>query len=490
MSIGRRRFDYTSYYEGEKPGEVVTGNRLCIERLVFTCLLFLLVTGCRVSQQPTLPDSYPSALTSKLDQVIPQWMCSLEVPGVGIALIVDREIVWTQAYGYADLENQQEVTTDSIFRVESISKSLTAWGIMHLVEQGLLDLDKPVHTYLTGWTFPEAIIPTQQVTVRRLLSHNAGLTLGTIGNEYAPEDNIPSLEDDLSQETSFYAEPGSGFSYTNTGYNLLELIIEQASGQDFSDFMLEEVLKPLSMHSATFEWSEALRHQMTTGYDLKGNPVQVYMYPAKASGGLFATVNDIAQFVTAGMRGNYYQNTGVLSQESLRKIQSPQVPIAGIYAVVADDYGFGHFIESLPGNQKAAWHGGQGHGWMSHFHIIPETGDGIVILTNSQRSWPLIARILSEWSTWRGIGAVKMSRITYANYVLEIFTLLIFALSGYLLFGWARNLSSRKVKLEPFARQSIGARIFQAVSGGGILAGLLWSAVSAIPDDNRHLSCH
>lgn len=96
----------------------------------------------------------------------------------------------------------------------------------------------------------------------------------------------------------------------------------------------------------------------------------------------------------------------------------PQVSIPGIFGVVAESYGFGHFLETLPDGQRAVWHGGQGHGWMTHFHSIPAAGSGIVILTNSQRSWPFVSAILKDWSGWLGFGLVDFSKIYFAQFAM------------------------------------------------------------------------
>src|SRR5690606_26332007 len=119
-----------------------------------------------------------------------------------------------------------------------------------------------------------------------------------------------------------------------------------------------------------------------TGYDLRGAPVPPYVYPVRASGGLLATVDDVARFVAASMTTPGARTSPVLAIESVHQLHVPRVRIAGLYWFVADAYGAGHFTEELRDGRLAVWHGGQGHGWMSHFHAVPEAGDGIVILTN------------------------------------------------------------------------------------------------------------
>ena len=136
-----------------------------------------------------------------------------------------------------------------------------------------------------------------------------------------------------------------------------------------------------------------------------------YIYPEKASGGLFATAGDIALFAVAEMKGN-----PVLSTEHIELMYSPYSNKIGVYGMVFDGYGFGHYIETLPNGLRSVSHGGQGNGIMTHFQAVPETGDAIVILTNSQRSWPFIAYLLSAWAQWRAFPSVGMGRIIWGHY--------------------------------------------------------------------------
>ena len=197
--------------------------------------------------------------TDHLDERIPALMKDYDIPGVNIALVKRGKTVWLKAYGYADLEHNRKMTLDAVCRVESISKSVTALGVIRLVEQGLIGLDDPVQRYLGNWKLPDSEYDKDEITVRKLLSHNAGMPLGAIGPEveYAPLSPMPSLREFLTQEARLVRQPGSGFSYSNTGFNLLELLIEEVSGRKFAYYMMEEVLIPLGMRHSDFCWNEA-----------------------------------------------------------------------------------------------------------------------------------------------------------------------------------------------------------------------------------------
>ena len=348
-----------------------------------------------------------------MGESIPAMMKLYGIPGCNIALVQDNEVVWTEGYGYADVASGRALTVDTPMSVQSITKSVTAWGIMRLGENGLIDLDAPVSQYLKSWQFPLSDYPTEKITVRQLLSHTSGMPLGDFTDIYSPGEVMPSNRDVMTGEAVLMREPGTVFWYSNTGYNLLEILIEEVTGQSFSDYIRTEVLLPLGMESATFDIDKAVTPYPPTGYNLKGEPVPVYLYPSKASGGLFATAHDIARFAASGMQEN-----PVLSIESFNRMYQPESYKIGIYGLIFDAYGFGHYIEKLPNGMLSVSHGGQGNGIMTHLQAVPETGDAIVLLTNSQRSWPFIAYVLSDWAQWRGFPSVGMGRIIWGHYVL------------------------------------------------------------------------
>lgn len=456
-----------------KPSKSVYRWGLLIALLL---LWSILSVGC--AKQSISSHNSLEEFTAYFDERIPRWMDRYQVPGVGIALIVDGKLAWTGAYGYADVDNQRTMTVDAVCRAESISKSVTAWGVMNLVEQGLIDLDAPIQRYLKDWQLPDSEYDDRSVTVRMLLSGSAGMPLGPIGEsvEYEPNSEMPSLRDYLDDEAILVQEPGSSFMYSNVGFNLLELIIEEVTGQAFSEYMKDEVLTPLGMENAYFSWEDAFVGAIPNGYEFEGTEVAPYVYPVLASGGLIASLPDIGRFAAAGMPDFSNSGEAVLEPESIRLLYLPQVEIPGLFGLVADAYGFGHFIEILPGGQKSVWHGGQGHGWMTHFQIIPKKGDGIVILTNSERSWPLFAEVLTDWAAWRGFGSVKFGRIIHATHTVQILVGVVGAVAVWLLYRLISGILTGDRKFAPLGRESRTTRLLSGISGLAILLAIGWCA--------------
>jgi CubicO group peptidase (beta-lactamase class C family) len=438
--------------------------------------LLLALAGCvGCAREAVEPGAPLDAFVDRLDHRIPQLMERYEVPGVAVAVLRGGEVAWSAAYGYADEQEGRPMTVDAVFRAESISKAVTAWGVMRLVEQGRIGLDDRVQDHLGEWKLPDSGYDEDEVTIRRLLSNSAGMPLGTVGPavQYAPKSDMPALRDYLAHEAHLEREPGSAYSYSNVGFNLLELVIEEVTGRPFAEYMADEVLLPLGMRSSSFAWNPAVARRVATGYDLRGRAVPAYLYPASASGDLFTTAGDLARFVSAGM--GVAGGRGVLGREEIRALQSPQVAVSGIFALVADSYGFGHFLDERPGGPRVLWVGGQGNGWMADFHAVPESGDAIVILTNSQRSWPLMSHVLIEWARWSGVGPVKWARIAYGVAALWVIVGIVVVAVLWQAGRLGRGLRRGERQWAPLSRERMVRRLLQAGAATGMIVLLAWS---------------
>lgn len=428
----------------------------------FICIIIVLLTGSLQIKRDMSAHAPLKDFQKHLESRIPALMKLYRIPGCNIALVLDSKIVWTQAFGYADMESGRKMTTDTPMSVQSITKSVTAWGVMKLVEKGLIDLDTSLSIYLKSWQLPHSDFPVEKVTIRRLLNHTAGMPLGDFTDVYSPGEKMPSLQEKLTQEAILSQEPGRGFSYSNVGYHLLELLIEEVTGNKYSDFIRSEIFLPLKMGTATFEVDKDMEPFPPVGYDLSCKPVPVYLYPEKASGGLFSTAEDIARFVLTGMKEN-----PVLKSRTIAQMYSSEVDKIGIYNLVFEAYGLGYYIETLPNGLLSISHGGQGNGIMTHFQAVPETGDAIVILTNSQRSWPFIAYLLSDWAHWRSFPSVGMGRIIWGQYGLSAIIGMI--VSAGLLIGLKLVLARQKPKR--YRRW-----LFQFIIAILLLGTLIWCA--------------
>ncbi|TVR67493.1 MAG: class A beta-lactamase-related serine hydrolase [Spirochaetaceae bacterium] len=376
-------------------------------------LLLSGVSSSTLRNRTGAPGGVPD-LIRHLEDTVPTLKQRYDVPGVAVLLVRSGEVVWRKSFGHACRESGEALAGNHLLMTHSISKSVTARGIVQLAREGAIDLDTPVREYLGP-------VPYGEVTVRQLLSNSSGLPLGPIGLHYPPGSAVPEtaayLADLSGSAVSPRHTPGEQFEYSNTGFAVLELVVQEAAGLSFADYMRDTVLRPLGMKDSAFVREPDLAGRVPFGYDLRGAPVAPYLYPSQAPGGLFATLEDLGRFLAESVI------------DPIEELYEPNVAISGIFRAVADSYGLGHFLETLPGGERAVFHGGQGLGWMTHFHILPDRGEGIVIITNSQRSWPLIAILLRDWSVWTGAGPVGMSRILLATRILGVVIVLL-ALAG------------------------------------------------------------
>jgi len=299
------------------------------------------------------------------------------------------------------------VDRDSVFQVASLSKWITAWGVMTLVDAGRIALDTPVSSYLTRWQLPGGPFGTDGVTVRRLLSHTAGLSDGLGYGGFAPGDRIQTLEESLelaadrmprtSGAVVVGREPGSRWQYSGGGYALLQLLVEEVTGETFESYMQRAVLGPLEMRDSTFDWTRAERAKLAESYDADSKLAPQRHYTAVAAASLYTTASDLARFVRAQLAGPDGEPVGrsVLAPSTVEQMWKPEATVLGrdawglgaiLYARNAD----GRFVVGHDGNNLPAIN--------TAVRLDPDTGGGIVVLSTGTPN--LATTIAGEWVFW------------------------------------------------------------------------------------------
>jgi len=367
-------------------------------RLLAAALL-LVLTGCSekglLDVQASAPD--PASFPEHLRQTLPATLASEGISGVAVALVEEGEVTWQQGFGFADEAEQVPIDPRAtVFQVASLSKSVVAWGVQRLAQSGRLDLDAPIEDYLTRWQFPESHWDASEVTARRLLQHTGGTNIhGYFG--FDPSESVPTVVESLNGDTKglggvrLLAQPGTRWQYSGGGYTVLQLLIEEVTGQPFAEYMEEMVLRPLRMEDSSFEWSPDLRPRTATPFSVFNRPIPNYLYSSKASAGLYSTVSDFARFAAAGMDGvAEARGRGVLTEASVDALYEPQDP--------SRFYGLGHQLYTLADGRVVVGHAGLNRGWRSFWLADPEGGRGIVILSNSQADYDLPAQTACVWT--------------------------------------------------------------------------------------------
>jgi CubicO group peptidase (beta-lactamase class C family) len=387
-----------------------------ILRVLILLVLAVLASRPAAAQAPaSAPPPDARTLAAALDSVVPAWLAELRVPGAAVAVIQDGRVVLMRGYGYADLERRVPVTTRTGFSTGSISKALTAWGVMRLVEQGRLELDAPVERYLTRWHLPpSAEFDVAGVTVRRLLSHTAGLSVSGYRGWDDP-DSVPSLEASLSGRTNgagavrVVARPGTAWTYSGGGYTLLQLLIEEVTGRTFADYMRDEVLRPLGMTSSSFALTPEVLAASSLAYDELGEEMGTPRFAEQAAAGMHTTVEDLARFALALLPAAEH---GVLRPASIDSMLVPAPATEG-------RWGLGHAFSDFPDGVKRVGHDGGNRGWQASVWAGRDTRDGIVVLTNASDGWNVGNQVFAEWMAWKRGGVRVPIRASAATAILN-----------------------------------------------------------------------
>jgi CubicO group peptidase (beta-lactamase class C family) len=326
-------------------------------------------------------------------------MLSSEPHGdLAIALVSKGEVADEHYIGLVGAVNRE-----TVFPVASMSKWVTAVGVMQLAHEGAIDLDAPVARYLTRWRLPASPFDLNGVTVRRLLSHTAGLTDGLGFGDYRLDEPLPSLEESLraprastGQPTAITVgyEPGSRWQYSGGGYLLLQLLIEEVARQPFDALMQRAVLDPLELSCSSFESTPP-----STGaaaYDAAGQPAPRYQYAAAGATGFSTCARDMIRWVQAHVRRG---PTTPFDPHMLSRMREPHGRQFG-----ADIWGLGTMLYApTPGGAFVYGHDGQNEPAINAaVRINPDAGDAIVVLTSGGRR--LATRLASEWTYWQTGG--------------------------------------------------------------------------------------
>jgi CubicO group peptidase (beta-lactamase class C family) len=334
---------------------------------------------------------------TKINVSLPARMQQYLVPGFGIAVINDYKVEWTKGYGVLEQGMPQRVTTDSLFASGSISKPVSAAAAMALVEKGHLQLDEDVNIKLRSWKVPEnEFTKTEKVTLRRLLSHSAGLNEGGGPSFAVGEERFTALQtlDAVSIADSAVPErhadpvrvqavPGTRFLYSPGGYAILTVLMEDVERKPFDAILRETVFKRLGIRSSTFEQPlpDRLLERATTehkgGQPLKGKR---RYFPGLAAGGLWTTPADLAQFAIEIMSCWSGKSHKIISQASAREMLSCQV---GHYDRKTGGQGLGFWVQS-EGKGFVFGHKGGTYGSSCQIVGFPATGQGAAVMANDR----------------------------------------------------------------------------------------------------------
>lgn len=363
-----------------KPGAVFLS--LLVVNLLVVSLFHTVLNKPTTAESSGTYDTTVKVTTDRIEKL----MKRQHLPSVAVALIDDQDVVWQKVFGMADVENQIPGTADTVYRMWSVAKVFTAIEVMRLVEEKLVELDAPLTTYLPDFSIQDRFPDGNPITIRSILSHQAGLPRnGCAWVLSSPQDAQVLGETTESVCFCHTATPvGERYKYSNLGPQLLGHLIETVRGVPFVDYIEESLLKPIEMDSSAFLAAHLPpESQEAPGYAYEKRtyqPIPQGDITGLPSGNLYSTLADMSAFVRFILRTGEAGGTQLIKPETLSMMFEDQYPNPRD----PQPMGLGWKLAHILGDELMVWHdGGPDGGTGALVAMLPERKLGIVLISNS-----------------------------------------------------------------------------------------------------------
>jgi CubicO group peptidase (beta-lactamase class C family) len=357
-----------------------------LSRFVFVLLMF--VSFAWVQPTESAEADIISDIIEKLKLKIPEWLAEADVPGAAVVVVDDAGILWKSVYGHKKRGGKEPITEETLFSIQSMSKSFTALGVLMAVQDGILDLDVPVSEYLPDFKVnsPYEEHPERKMTLRHLLTHKAGFTHeAPLGGNF--DDRPHSFNEHvISISDTWLRYPvGYRYSYSNLGIDLAGYILQEKAGIPFWDYINQKVLNPIGMTQSTMNPEKILKssnraigHVSAKREVQCGIPVIVPMIPA---GGTYTNIIDMAKYLRFHINKGVVDGRAVLNRKLIDEMHSAALPEKNQRA------GYGLcLVRNLVGKTYCLQHGGGGYGFITSMLMYPELKLGVATLSNTEQS--------------------------------------------------------------------------------------------------------
>lgn len=354
-------------------------RRRTIANLISFHLLAVSMAAAEAQDVP--PDAHYAEAVAVLSEFIEHEVADKGLPALSIALVDDQKIIWAQGFGFSDRDRTIPATSETIYRVGSISKLFTDIAAMQLVERGTLDLDAPVDRYVPGFR-PENPFDASPVTLRRLMSHRSGLVreppIGNYldGTEPSEQDVIASLA-----ATTLAYPPETRTKYSNGGIAVVGRAVELVAGRGFAEHVRESLLRPMGLASSDFGRTEAVEARLADAvmWTLDGRefPAPTFAIGTVAAGNLYSTVTDLARFLAVLFAGGQRPQGRILESETIREMWTAQCVKDG----EVGRFGLGFALGNLDGHRSIG-HGGAVYGFATSLKALPDEKLGVAVVTS------------------------------------------------------------------------------------------------------------
>lgn len=341
---------------------------------------FIFILVCTVScEQKISPEQISNIESTKkeLSKEITRLLVETGMPSISIALIKNDSIIWAEAFGFSNVATQTTATKETVYSTGSIGKTVTATAIMQLVEKGEIELDKPINKYLEK-PIKEFSEQGKSVTIRHLLCHLSGFP--TSAEEIPLWDRkLPRTLEQIVNDMKPNALPETKVQYCNDCFSLLGLLIEKVTGVSYTEYIVENVLKPLEIENIgmsvpTPKMIEKLSmpYRLVYNKSMPTNPVRIAQYPA---GDMYLTPSDMSKFIIAHLNEGNFKGKSLLGNKEVLQMHTSQYN---------KDFGLG-FMVLKRNDKKYIWHNGGLTGYSTVFEADLENKTGVYLASNS--SW-------------------------------------------------------------------------------------------------------
>jgi CubicO group peptidase (beta-lactamase class C family) len=310
-------------------------------------------------------------------------MSDRSVPSVSVAVARDGKIIWEEAFGWADRENRIAATPHTLYSLASISKPITATGLMILKERGKIDLDRPINDYLGEAKIKVRVGNPADATVRRVANHTSGLPLHY---QFFYEDEpyrAPSRDETIRRYANSVTAPGEKDQYSNLGYGILDYVIERTSGKSYAEFMRTEVFVPLGLTHMSVDIGAGLEKHHAVRYGTDGLPIPFYGFDHPGGSAVYASAHDLVRFGLFHLKAHLPDQKPILNDQAIDEMHRPPTQTGP-----GSGYAIGWSTGVYPGNHRTVAHSGGMGGVATSLRLFPEDKIAIVVLTNSSSPAP------------------------------------------------------------------------------------------------------
>jgi len=313
-------------------------------------------------------------------------MARSDIPSVAVAVARGKTIIWEEAFGWADRERMIEATPNTMYSLASISKPMTATGLMTLVERGLVDLDRPANDYLGIGKLTGLAGDAHGATVRRVMSHTAGLPLHY--QFYYVNQPYPVLSNDetIARYGILVTPPGEVYEYSNLGYGIIDQIISRVAEEEYAAFMRATVFIPLGLTHTSVGIAPGLEPYIAQRYDAKQRLIPFYDFDHRGASAIFSSAHDLVRFGMFHLKDHLPDQRPVIKDESIDAMQR---------AVAPAPYGLGWIITDRGGLHVVSHTGGM-PGVQTGLTLYPAEDVAIVVLMNAVNDAPRITRAIER----------------------------------------------------------------------------------------------